>query len=226
MYTTENPDQLLCVFRNDTSAFNGQKLAKLDRKGVVNNHFNAFIMEKLQDAGIANHFVKIASDDSSIVKRLNMLPVECVVRNVAAGSLCKRLGVQMGTELNPSTFEFFYKSDELGDPMINESLMITFGWATQTEIDQMKTATFAVNEVLKKLFLDAGMILVDYKLEFGLHHGEMLLGDEFTPDGCRLWDAETKKILDKDRFRKDLGDVIEAYEEVAQRLGISLPQMA
>lgn len=226
MYLTDDVDNLLCVFRNDTSAFNGVKLAQLERKGVVNNHFNAYIMEALRKEGIANHYIKMVSDDTSLVKRLRMLPVECVVRNYAAGSICKRLGIEQGMELNPPTFEFFYKDDALGDPMINDSHIITFGWATADEIEKMKVLTFAVNKILKSMFEKAGMILVDYKLEFGIYHGEMLLGDEFTPDGCRIWDAQTKKVLDKDRFRQDLGNVVEAYEEVAHRLGIPLPQPA
>jgi len=222
LYTTEDPDQLLCVFRNDTSAFDGEKIEQLDRKGKVNNHFNAFIMQKLAKAGIPNHFEKIVKAEASLVKRLKMIPVECVVRNFAAGSLCRRLGVEAGKELQPPTFEFFLKNDALHDPMINESHIITFGWATKTAIEQMQKMTFAVNEVLKPLFQNAGLILVDYKLEFGYYHNALLLGDEFTPDGCRIWDAETKKVLDKDRFRKDMGDVVEAYEEVAHRLGVPL----
>ncbi len=225
LYTTENPDQLLCVFRNDTSAFDGEKIVQLARKGMVNNYFNAFIMQKLAQAGIPNHFEKLKNDTSSIVKRLKMIPVECVVRNFAAGSLCRRLGVEMGLELKPPTFEFFLKNDALHDPMINDSLIITFQWATQKDIDQMKAYALQVNTVLSELFLKAGLLLVDYKLEFGHYHNSLILGDEFSPDGCRIWDAKTKKVLDKDRFRKDMGDVVEAYEEVAQRLGIALPVM-
>lgn len=224
MYLSDDPNHLLCVFRNDTSAFNGVKLAQLERKGMVNNYVNAFIMEALQKKGIPTHFVKLMSDDVSLVKRLEMFPIECVVRNFAAGGICKRLGIEEGTSLNPPTFEFFYKNDPLGDPMINDSHIITFGWANAEQIEKMKALTFAVNDVLKSLFEKAGMILVDYKLEFGLYQGEILLGDEFTPDGCRIWDAQTKKVLDKDRFRKDLGNVVEAYEEVAHRLGVMLPE--
>lgn len=226
LYTTENPDQLLCVFRNDTSAFDGERIEKLDRKGMVNNHFNAFIMQHLAKNGIPTHFEQIVRDDASIVKRLKMIPVECVVRNFAAGSLCRRIGVEAGIELNPPTFEFFLKNDALHDPMVNDSLIITFKWATQKDIDQMKKYAYAVNDVLKKLFNEAGLLLVDYKLEFGHYHNEIILGDEFTPDGCRIWDAATKKVLDKDRFRKDMGDVVEAYEEVAHRLGITIGQTA
>jgi len=226
LYTTENPDELLCVYRNDTSAFDGEKIVQLDRKGMVNNQFNAFIMQKLQQAGIPNHFIKIVRDDASLVKRLKMIPIECVVRNIAAGSICRRLGVEPGLELKPATFEFFLKNDPLHDPMVNDSLIITFGWANEQQIAQMKQYTYAVNDVLKKLFADAGLILVDYKLEFGMYNNELILGDEFSPDGCRIWDAATKKVLDKDRFRKDMGDVVEGYEEVAMRLGIALPQTA
>jgi phosphoribosylaminoimidazole-succinocarboxamide synthase len=226
LYKTANPEELLCVFRNDTSAFDGERIEKLDRKGMVNNQFNAFIMQHLAKAGIPNHFLKIVDPDSSLVSKLEMIPVECVVRNVAAGGLCRRLGIEAGTELNPPTFEFFLKNDALHDPMINESIILTFKWATEDEIAQMKRYAFMVNDVLKKLFSSAGLLLVDYKLEFGRHQGKIVLGDEFTPDGCRIWDAETKKVLDKDRFRKSMGGVVEAYEEVAQRLGIAIPQVA
>lgn len=223
VYTTDDPEKLILFFRNDTSAFDGEKIEQLDRKGMVNNHFNAFIMQKLEDAGIPTQFDKVISDQEVLVKRLEMIPVECVVRNIATGSLVRRLGVEDGLELDPPTFEFFLKNDELHDPMINDYHIISFKWATQEEIDRMKELTFQVNDVLKKLFLDAGMLLVDYKLEFGRFKGSLVLGDEFTPDGCRLWDADTRKKLDKDRFRQGLGSVVEAYEEVAHRLGVKIP---
>ena len=162
------------------------------------------------------------SDNESLVKRLDMLPVECVVRNITAGSICRRLGVAEGMDLEVPTFEFFLKNDALHDPMVNDYHIRAFGWATETEVQRMKELTFAVNDVLKTLFADVGLLLVDYKLEFGRYDGGIVLGDEFTPDGCRLWDAETRKKLDKDRFRQGLGDVVEAYEEVAARLGIPL----
>ncbi|KPJ90218.1 MAG: phosphoribosylaminoimidazole-succinocarboxamide synthase [Gammaproteobacteria bacterium SG8_11] len=222
VYLTDEQDKLILHFRNDTSAFDGEKMEKLERKGEVNNRFNAFIMQKLEEAGVPTHFEKLLSAEESLVKRLQMIPVECVVRNIAAGSLCKRLGVQEGLDLHPPTFEFFLKNDALHDPMINEYHIRAFGWATDDQITAMKNLTFSVNDVLKKLFLDAGLLLVDYKLEFGDFHGQTVLGDEFTPDGCRLWDAETRKKLDKDRFRQGLGGVVEAYEEVAHRLGVTL----
>lgn len=222
VYTTDDPDLLIMHFRNDTSAFDGEKVAQLERKGMVNNKFNAFIMQKLAAGGVPTHFEKLLSEEESLFKKLDMLPVECVVRNISAGSLCRRLGVEEGLDLAPPTFEFFLKNDKLHDPMINDSHILTFKWATQAEIDQMKALTFKVNDILKSLFADAGMLLVDYKIEFGRFQGKLLLGDEFSPDGCRLWDAETRKKLDKDRFRQGLGDVIEAYEEVAHRLGVNL----
>lgn len=224
VYTTDDPDLLVLHFRDDTSAFDGEKKEKLARKGMVNNRFNAFIMARLQEAGIPTHFEKLISDNEVLVKRMEMIPVECVVRNLAAGSLVRRLGVKEGFELNPPTFELFLKNDALHDPMINESHVEAFGWATPAELARMKELTFKVNELLKKLFLDGGMLLVDYKLEFGRFHGEVVLGDEFSPDGCRLWDVNTREKLDKDRFRQGLGGVVEAYEEVARRLGVELPK--
>lgn len=222
VYTTDDPDRLVLLFRNDTSAFDGKRIEQLDRKGMVNNKFNAFIMQKLEAAGIPTQFDKLLADNEVLVKKLAMIPVECVVRNYAAGSLVRRLGVEEGLQLNPPTFELFLKNDALGDPFINESHVQAFGWATLEQLAEMKAYSFKVNEVLSKLFDDAGLLLVDFKLEFGVFHGQIVLGDEFSPDGCRLWDKETRKKMDKDRFRQGLGGVIEAYEEVAQRLGVPL----
>lgn len=222
VYVTEAPNLLILHFRNDTSAFDGEKVAQLERKGMVNNKFNAFVMQHLEAHGIRTHFEKLLSDDESVVKRLDMIPVECVVRNIATGSICRRLGVEDGIDLDPPTFEFFLKNDALHDPMINDYHIRSFGWATDAEVEEMKTKTFAVNDVLRTLFADNGMLLVDFKLEFGRYDGELLLGDEFTPDGCRIWDADTREKLDKDRFRRNLGGVVEAYEEVAHRIGVPL----
>lgn len=222
VFATDNQDFVILSFRDDTSAFDGERIEQLNRKGEVNNKFNAFIMDYLSKAGIKTHFEKLLSANESLVKNMQMIPVECVVRNVASGSLVRRLGVEDGMELNPPVFEFFLKNDALHDPMVNEYHIETFGWAKAEDVNKMKELTFEVNKHLKKLFADAGMILVDYKLEFGLFKGEVILGDEFSPDGCRLWDAETRKKLDKDRFRQGLGGVIEAYEEVAQRIGVPL----
>ena len=223
VYYTDDSDKLILHFRNDTSAFDGEKIEQLDRKGEVNNKFNHFIMTKLEEAGIATQVEALVSDTESLVKKLDMIPVECVVRNLSAGSLVRRLGIEEGKELNPPIFEFFLKNDVLHDPMVNDYHILSFGWATESQIAEMKALTFKVNSVLKALFDEAGMLLVDYKLEFGVDKdGNIVLGDEFTPDGCRLWDKETRKKMDKDRFRQGLGSVVETYIEVAERLGLSL----
>ena len=223
VYYTDDSDKLILHFRNDTSAFDGEKIEQLERKGEVNNKFNHFIMTKLEEAGVATQVEALISDTESLVKKLDMIPVECVVRNLSAGSLVRRLGVEEGQALNPPIFEFFLKNDALHDPMVNDYHILSFGWATQEQIAEMKALTFKVNSVLKALFDDAGMLLVDYKLEFGVDKGgNIVLGDEFTPDGCRLWDKETRKKMDKDRFRQGLGSVVETYIEVAERLGLSL----
>jgi phosphoribosylaminoimidazole-succinocarboxamide synthase len=222
VFTTDDENALILEFRNDTSAFDGEKVEQLDRKGEVNNKFNHFIMQHLEKAGVETQLIERLSDTESLVKKLDMIPIECVVRNFAAGSMCKRLGIEEGQALTPPTFEFFLKNDALHDPMVNESHIITFDWATQAQIDEMKRLTFIVNDVLNGLFSDAGMLLVDFKLEFGLYNGKLVLGDEFSPDGCRLWDKETRKKMDKDRFRQGLGSVIETYIEVAERLGVPL----
>ncbi|MES2674712.1 MAG: phosphoribosylaminoimidazolesuccinocarboxamide synthase [Pseudomonadota bacterium] len=221
IYKTDDPDRLIMLFRNDTSAFDGKRIEQLDRKGMVNNKFNAFIMGKLQAAGIPTHFEKLLSDTEVLVKKMDMIPVECVIRNLAAGSLVRRLGVQEGLELSPPTFELFLKNDALGDPMINESHVETFGWAKPEHLARMKELTYKINVILKELFASGNMLLVDFKVEFGLHKGEVILGDEFSPDGCRLWDKDTREKLDKDRFRQNLGNVIESYELVGNRLGLT-----
>jgi phosphoribosylaminoimidazole-succinocarboxamide synthase len=222
VYATDDPDLLWLTFRNDTSAFDGQKVAQLERKGEVNNKINAFVMQALENAGVRTHFVRLLSDTESLVRRLKMIPVECVVRNVVAGSMSKRLGIDEGRVLPQPIFEFFYKNDALHDPLVNDAHIEVLGWATKDEIAQMKRLTFRVNDVLKPMFAKTGITLVDYKLEFGNSKGEMLLGDEFTPDGCRLWDSTTNEKMDKDRFRRDLGNVIEKYIEVGRRLGVAL----
>lgn len=222
LYTTDDSDCLIMEFRDDATAFDGAKKAALAHKGEVNNAFNALVMQYLEKHGIPCHFTKKLSDTESLVKKLEMIPVECVIRNIVAGSLAKRLGLQEGEPLSQPVFEFFYKNDALHDPMINDSHILAFSWATEQEIAQMRETTFRVNALLKPLFMDVGILLVDFKLEFGRFHGELLLGDEITPDGCRLWDAKTMEKLDKDRFRRDLGGVIEAYYEVMQRIEAKL----
>lgn len=219
LYKTDEAPYLICEFRDDATAFNGQKHAKLSRKGELNNAINAVVMKKLEQHGIQTHFVEKLNKTESLVKVLEMIPVECVIRNRAAGNLCKRYGIENGLMLNPPTFELFLKDDKLGDPMINEYHVETFKLATKEQLQVMKQLTFQINDILKPWFEEHDILLVDYKLEFGIIGSSVILGDEFTPDGCRLWDIHTKEILDKDRFRQDLGQVIERYEVVAQRLG-------
>ena len=222
LYTTNEPDQLIMEFRDDTSAFDGKKVEALDNKGKVNNQFNAFVMEFIASKGIEKHFIKLLSNHESLVYKLEMFPIECVVRNRATGSLCKRLGIEDGLILDPPLFEFFLKDDDLGDPLINDEHIISFNWANMKQILEMKKQTYKVNEILSKLFIDSGLILVDFKVEFGVFNGKILLADEFTPDGCRLWDSKTLKKMDKDRFRQGLGDVVESYHQVADRLGMNI----
>ena len=222
LYTTNESNFLVMEFRDDTSAFDGKKTAALENKGKVNNQFNAFIMEYLATQNIDTHFVKLLSNTESLVKNLEMFPIECVVRNRATGSLCKRLGIEDGLILDPPLFEFFLKDDDLGDPLINDHHIESFGWATQEDTDAMRDLTLKINDILVDFFMEANLILVDYKLEFGKFEDKMLLADEFTPDGCRLWDKDTLTKMDKDRFRQDLGDVIETYGEVGERLGMKI----
>jgi phosphoribosylaminoimidazole-succinocarboxamide synthase len=222
LYLTDDDGLLLMEYRDDTSAFDGKKTEALKGKGEINNKFNGFIMKHLQQNGVETHFIEEISSNESLVTKLEMLPVECVVRNIATGSLCRRLGVEEGIKFNDPLFEFFLKDDELGDPLINDNHIITFGWGTQEEIDFMKKQTFLINKVLCRLFDEANLILVDYKVEYGRSSEGLLLGDEFTPDGCRIWDKDTGESLDKDRFRKDLGDVVESYQIVAHKLGMEI----
>ena len=222
MFTTNNPNELIMEFRDDASAFDGKKRASLAGKGAVNNQFNAFIMDYLGDNGVDHHLINLMDNTHSLVHSLDMFPIECVIRNRATGSICRRLGTEDGLILEKPLFEFFLKDDDLGDPLINRNHIVSFGWAKDDELDEMISTSHKVNGLLTKLFADSGMILVDFKLEFGLSNGKILLGDEFTPDGCRLWDDETLEKLDKDRFRQDLGDVIESYHMVAHRLGMQI----
>ena len=226
VYATDDPRYLVMHYRDDVSAFDGVKLAKLPQKGETNNKINAYVMGRLAAAGIPTHFIRVLNERESLVKAMKMIPVECVVRNVCAGSMAKRYGIAEGTKLAEPIFEFFLKSDALHDPLCNEDHVRVLGWASAVEIAQMKALTHDVNAVLRPMFANAGIDLVDYKLEFGHAIGEpgssLMLGDEFTPDGCRLWDAKTGEKLDKDRFRRDLGSVIEHYREVARRIGAPL----
>ena len=221
LYATSNPDLLIAEFRDDTTAFDGGKKEALKDKGQVNHQLSNYFMQVLEKAGVPTHFVEQINATESQVKRLDMLPIECVVRNIAAGSLCRRLGVTEKQALTPPLFELFYKDDELHDPMINDHHAISFGWATKEQLQVMHKLSLKINEVLQALLAEAGLTLVDAKYEFGLYRGEVVLGDEISPDSCRIWDAKTQKSLDKDRFRQDLGDVVSSYQEIANRLGIT-----
>lgn len=215
LYKTSDPDLLIQYFKDDASAFNGVKKGTIVDKGVMNNHMSSRIFEYLEENGIKTHFVKNLNDREMLVKSMEIIPVEVVIRNVAAGSLCKRLGIEEGREFNEQPIlEFFYKDDPLGDPMINECHVDIFGWATKDEVEILKSEGLKINSLMKQFFKERKIRLVDFKMEFGRHNGEVLLGDEISPDGCRLWDWDTNEKMDKDRFRFDLGKVEEKYQQV------------
>ncbi|MBE5921328.1 MAG: phosphoribosylaminoimidazolesuccinocarboxamide synthase [Lachnospiraceae bacterium] len=220
VWTTENPDVLIVDYKDDATAFNGEKKGTIMGKGVVNNRMTNHIFKILEEKGVPTHFVEELSDRETSVKKVEIVPLEVIVRNVAAGSFSKKLSIEEGTKLLNPTLEFSYKNDDLGDPMINDYYAIAIGAATREEIDKITEYVFKVNEVLKEYFLGAGMELIDFKVEFGRYHGEIILADEISPDTCRLWDVNTHEKLDKDRFRRDLGNVEEAYNEVFKRLGL------
>ena len=215
LYKTSDPDFLIQYFKDDASAFDGKKKGTIVDKGVMNNHMSSRIFEYLEENGVKTHFVKNINDREMLVKSLEIIPVEVVLRNVAAGSLCKRLGVEEGREFNEQPIlEFFYKSDPLGDPMINECHVDIFGWATKEEVEILKSGGLKINSLMKQFFKERKIRLVDFKVEFGRHNGAVLLGDEISPDGCRLWDLDTDEKMDKDRFRFNLGSVEENYQQV------------
>ena len=214
IYNTSDPDLVIQYFKDDASAFNGVKKGTIVDKGVMNNHISSRIFQYLESEGVETHFVETLNDREMLVKRLDIIPVEVVLRNIAAGSLSKRLGIEEGTVLDKPILEFFYKSDPLGDPMINECHVDVFGWATKQEVEILKSEGFKINNLMMQFFKERNIRLVDFKLEFGRHKGGVLLGDEISPDGCRLWHWETNEKMDKDRFRFNLGSVEEKYQEV------------
>jgi len=218
VFATENPDELLVYFKDDATAFNGEKRGTIGNKGVLNNKISVFFFNLLGEKGIPHHFIKMLSDREMLVKKLDILPVEVVVRNIAAGSLAKRIGWEEGRKLPSTVVELYYKNDELGDPLINDYHIAAMGLATVEQVEIMEKYALKINEILSAFLKDKKIELIDFKLEFGVHKGEVLLGDEISPDTCRFWDTETKQKLDKDRFRRDLGDVEEAYQEVLRRL--------
>ncbi|HCK68838.1 MAG TPA: phosphoribosylaminoimidazolesuccinocarboxamide synthase [Nitrospina sp.] len=214
IYTTSDPDLVIQYFKDDASAFDGKKKGTIVDKGVMNNHISSRIFQFLENEGVKTHFVETLNDREMLVKKLDIIPVEVVLRNIAAGSLCKRLGIDEGMVLDKPILEFFYKSDPLGDPMINECHVDVFGWATKQEVEILKSEGLKINDLMVQFFKERNIRLVDFKLEFGRHKGGVLLGDEISPDGCRLWHWETNEKMDKDRFRFNLGSVEEKYQEV------------
>ncbi len=224
LYEGPEPGTLIQYFKDDATAFNNQKKATLSGKGVLNNHISEHIFKGLTTVGVTNHFIRRLSMREQLIKSVEIIPLEVIVRNVAAGTLSKRLGLEEGTDLPRPLVEYCYKSDELGDPLIAEDHILTFGWANEYELDDILSTALRVNDFLSGLFCGIGIRLVDFKLEFGrLYEGDeymTILADEISPDSCRLWDMETGEKLDKDRFRRDLGGEMEAYSEVARRLGI------
>ena len=218
VFATENPDELLVYFKDDATAFNGEKKGTIGNKGVLNNKISTFFFELLSEKGIPHHFIKMLSDREMLVKKLAILPVEVVVRNIAAGSLAKRIGWEEGRKLPSTVVELYYKNDELGDPLINDYHIKALGLATAEQVEIIEKYALQINEILSTFLKNKKIELIDFKLEFGVHKGEVILGDEISPDTCRFWDSETSQKLDKDRFRRDLGNVEEAYQEVWRRL--------
>lgn len=218
VFTTDNPDELLVYFKDDATAFNGVKKGTIQDKGVLNNRISSFFFELLGKHGIPHHFVRRLSDREMLVKKLDILAIEVVMRNIAAGSLAKRIGWEEGRKLPTPVVELYYKNDELGDPLINEYHARAMGLANDEQLKAIQEYGLKINEILSNYLKAKKLELIDFKLEFGLHKGQLLLGDEISPDTCRFWDSETGQKLDKDRFRRDLGNVEEAYQEVLLRL--------
>lgn len=220
VYRTDDEDVLIVDYKDDATAFNGLKKGTIMGKGVVNNRMTNRVFQMLEKEGVPTHYIEELSDRETAVKKVEIVPLEVIVRNVAAGSFSKRMGVEEGRELLCPILEFSYKNDDLGDPFINSYYALALGLATKEEIDTITEMTFKINEVLKGYFANAGIQLIDFKIEFGRYHGQIILADEVSPDTCRLWDINTHEKLDKDRFRRDMGNVEEAYNEVFNRLGL------
>jgi phosphoribosylaminoimidazole-succinocarboxamide synthase len=218
LYATADPDLVIAYFKDDATAFNAKKRGTIDDKGVMNNRMSELFFTLLERNGIPTHFVRRLNDREMLCRRLRIIPAETVVRNIVAGSMAKRLGREEGEKLKHPIVEYYYKSDALDDPLIYPEHAVLFGWATEEELNTIHTMALQVNDVLSRFLDERGVILVDFKLEFGRHHGKILLGDEICPDTCRFWDKATLKKLDKDRFRRDLGDVEGAYHEMLRRV--------
>ena len=220
VYATEDPDYRIVSYKDDATAFNGLKKGTIAGKGVVNNKMSNYMFQLLEKHGIKTHFVEELDDRDTVVKKVEIVPLEVIVRNKAAGSLSKRLGLPEGTPMKTTVLEFCYKNDDLGDPIVNDYHILAAGLATREEIDTISQMALKINEILCKFFLTVNVDLIDFKLEFGRYHGEILLADEISPDTCRFWDVNTQEKLDKDRFRRDMGGVEEAYAEMMKRIGL------
>ncbi|MEA4827508.1 phosphoribosylaminoimidazolesuccinocarboxamide synthase [Clostridium sp. JNZ J1-5] len=218
VFKAEDNENVIIYYKDDATAFNGIKKSQIDHKGILNNSITSAIFEMLHENGIKTHFIKKLNDREQLCRKVEIVPVEVIVRNVAAGSMAKRLGVEEGTELKTTIFEICYKNDELGDPLINDYHAVALGLATFDELKEIYNITAKVNEILKEFFIKQNIKLIDFKLEFGRYNNEIILADEISPDTCRFWDATTNEKLDKDRFRRDLGNVEEAYIEILNRI--------
>lgn len=218
IFLTEKDDELIQYFKDDATAFNAEKRGTILEKGIVNNAISAKLFQHLADAGIPSHFIQQINDREMLTRRVKIIPVEVVVRNRATGSIVKRLGLEEGLIIDPPLVEFFYKDDSLGDPLISEDHIRLLKLATPGQIEELRQQALKINEVLKPFFQKKGMFLVDFKLEFGLWNGQIILADEISPDTCRFWDVQTGERMDKDRFRKDLGRIEETYQEVLRRV--------
>lgn len=218
VFRTEDPDVFFVQYKDDATAFDGKKRGTIESKGVVNNRVSAKMFSLLDQQGVASHFVELVDDRSMLVKAVEIVQVEVIIRNIATGSMVRRLGVEDGLLLDPTVLEYSYKSDEYGDPIINDYHIKAMKLATDEELAKMKALTFRINDILKAEFLKLNLTLVDFKLEFGRYKGDIILADEISPDTCRLWDITTKERMDKDRFRHDLGNVKASYEEVLKRV--------
>jgi phosphoribosylaminoimidazole-succinocarboxamide synthase len=218
IYAAEKNDEVIVYYKDDATAFNGEKKGQIEDKGVLNNTIASMLFELLNESGVKSHFIKKISEREQLCKKVEIVPIEVIVRNTAAGSMAKRLGIEEGMELSTTIFEICYKNDDLGDPLINDYHAVAIGLTTFEELEKIYEVTTKVNDILKEFFLKQNIKLIDFKLEFGRYKREVLLADEISPDTCRFWDAVTNEKLDKDRFRRDMGNVKEAYVEILKRI--------
>ena len=220
VYTTEDPDVLIVSYKDDATAFNGQKKGTIVGKGAINNRMTNYLFKKLEEKGVPTHYIQELNDRETAVKKVEIVPLEVIIRNFSAGSFAKKMGMEEGVAFKCPTLEFSYKNDELGDPFINKYYALALDLATEEEIEAITKYAFQVNEVMREYFDSLNIELIDFKIEFGRYHGQIILADEISPDTWRLWDKDTHEKVDKDRFRRDLGNVEDAYQEVFRRLGI------